>query len=202
MNIIPITHINRWLKGEKLSWKALEINRKKEVLGRCSKWQLVQVEKRWCLVFSCMYVSPSCLLLSFSREGFIYHACCQCFSFVFNIRKTDLGLFSTKCLVCSMHYSEKTKGVWDSTVLPQVSSIFITFGSVLVFLFVLEYISSVSDDYHHAIWLSFTICNLKMKLYAIVCWNLSVGAGYFLATQSYLSCSCLLERIVWENVNS
>lgn len=41
-----------------------------------------------------------------------------------------------------------------------------------------------------------------MKLYAIVWWNLRVGAGYFLATQSYLSCSCLLERIAWKNGNS
>lgn len=42
-----------------------------------------------------------------------------------------------------------------------------------------------------------------MKLYAIVLWNLTVGAGwYFLATQLYLSCSCLLERITGKNVNS
>lgn len=55
----------------------------------------------------------SCLLLSFSREGFIYHAGCQCFSFVLNIRKTDLKLFSTNRFVCSMHDSQKTKGVRD-----------------------------------------------------------------------------------------
>lgn len=65
------------------------------------------------------------------------------FSFVFNIRKTDLGMFylAQKRLVCSEDYSQKTKGVSDSSVLLQVSSIFITFGSVLVFLL-------FSDSFH------------------------------------------------------
>lgn len=58
--------------------------------------------------------------------------------------------------------------VFNSTVLLQVSSIFITFASVLVFLFVLKCISFIADRYSHAIWFSVIFCKLKMKLYAIV----------------------------------
>lgn len=150
----------------------------KRAVGSLQQMATCAGRKKMVFSFSpaCMS-TPSCLLLSFSREGFIYHACCQCFSFVFNIRKTDLGMFSTKRLVCSEHYSQKTKGVSDSSVLLQVSSIFITFGSILVFLFVLRCISSIADYYSHAIWLSLLICKLKMKLHAIVLWNLRIGAG-------------------------
>lgn len=57
--------------GKKAILKGTWNQQEKEVLGRCSKWQLVQVEKRWCLVFSCMYVSPL-LSAAFILKGGIY----------------------------------------------------------------------------------------------------------------------------------
>ena len=71
----------------------------KRAVGSLQQMATCAGRKKMVFSFSpaCMS-APSCLLLSFSREGFIYHACCQCFSFVFNIRKTDLAMFSTNVL--------------------------------------------------------------------------------------------------------
>lgn len=170
----------------------LEINRKKEILDRCSKWQLVQVEIRWCLVFpACM--SASFLLPSFSRKGFIYQACCQCFSYVFNIRKIYLGLLCLKFLDCSMHFSEKTKGVRESAVLPQVSPVSITFGSLFVFPFCSQMLSSIAHHCSHAVWFRLLFLQIKNEVICIVLWNLGFqycAGQYYSAMQSYLSCRC------------
>lgn len=163
-------------------------------------------KKRWCVVFSCMRVCPPLSAALLLQGGIYWPGLLSVFSLcVFMWEKTDLGLSSpeTSLLQCAL-LSENKRCFRESPVLLQVSSIFITFGSVLVFLLSsqMRFVRSfVADQYSHVIWFHLVFCELKKKktnFYAIVLWNLGLGAGWsFLVMQSYLSCRRILRRITW-----
>lgn len=72
MNIVLLEHINRWLERE-IFWKPSFWNQRgKEILDRCSKWQLVQVEKKMVcsfLLHACQ-PPPVCCFRSQGRDLF------------------------------------------------------------------------------------------------------------------------------------
>jgi hypothetical protein len=158
----------------------LEINRKKEILDRCSKWQLVQVEIRWCLVFFLRLCQPPFCCLPFQGRDLFTRLAVSVFPLCLILEKQIWGSCAWNVLtaVCISRRKQKVceRARCYHRYLPFPSLLALS----LYFLFVLK-------CFH----LSLTIAAIKNEVICIVLWNLGIGTGqYFSAMQSYLSCRC------------
>lgn len=140
-----------------------------EIRDRCSKWQLVQVEKRWCLVFSCMYVSPSCSRLPSQGRDLFTTLAVSVFPLYLILEKQICGSWSRNVLTAVCITPRKQK-VCEIALCYHRYLPFRHFGSVFVFLFVLKCFHPPMTVAAMLFDLSCYFCKLKkMKVYALCC---------------------------------